>query len=392
MATGKILPFDPAELKQQPTRYFFALQVVSNSMSALARTTEINCDTRAANEDCINGGSRTRTKYSYDGWGRRTGINTSSGTTLIQVYDQSGQLLYAVQTQSGVSQTTRYVYLGRNAIAQTNSASGTSFLHTDLLGSLIATSNPSKSILTRTRYDAYGNTAAGTSPPALGFAGNVSDTHTTGFIYMQQRYYDPVAGRFLSVDPIATASNAAAFNRYTYVDNDPYGKTDPTGQCPLCLIPLVIEGAELIEAAALAKAAVATTGVLVAGAVADHIVHSDSSKSGESSQGPGKGPTVNEDKQGKHQPGQPNFQPGKSELTHPDPQGLVDRGAGTGDQVGNTPVGEAGSKERVDFGEPIGNHVDPTTGAKTETSRGIIHYGKDDVHIVPARPAPDPKP
>jgi hypothetical protein len=35
-------------------------------MSALARTTEINCDTRAANEDCINGGSRTRTKYAYD--------------------------------------------------------------------------------------------------------------------------------------------------------------------------------------------------------------------------------------------------------------------------------------------------------------------------------------
>jgi 6-phosphogluconolactonase len=34
-------------------------------MSALARTTEINCDTRAANEDCINGGSRTRTKFVY---------------------------------------------------------------------------------------------------------------------------------------------------------------------------------------------------------------------------------------------------------------------------------------------------------------------------------------
>jgi hypothetical protein len=39
-------------------------------MSALARTTEINCDTRAANEDCINGGSRTRTKYAFssDDW------------------------------------------------------------------------------------------------------------------------------------------------------------------------------------------------------------------------------------------------------------------------------------------------------------------------------------
>jgi RHS repeat-associated protein len=38
-------------------------------MSALARTTEINCDTRAVNEDCINGGSRTRTKFTYDAFG-----------------------------------------------------------------------------------------------------------------------------------------------------------------------------------------------------------------------------------------------------------------------------------------------------------------------------------
>ena len=46
-------------------------------MSALARTTEINCDTRAANEDCINGGSRTRTKYAYDGNGNVSSRNGS---------------------------------------------------------------------------------------------------------------------------------------------------------------------------------------------------------------------------------------------------------------------------------------------------------------------------
>jgi hypothetical protein len=36
-------------------------------MSALARTIERDCYTRAANEDCINGGPRTRTKYAYVG-------------------------------------------------------------------------------------------------------------------------------------------------------------------------------------------------------------------------------------------------------------------------------------------------------------------------------------
>jgi hypothetical protein len=34
---------------------------------------------------------------------------------------------------------------------------------------------------------------------------------------MQQRYYDPMAGRFLSVDPIVTdADTGYAFNRFVY--------------------------------------------------------------------------------------------------------------------------------------------------------------------------------
>jgi hypothetical protein len=35
-------------------------------MPALARSTTLDCYSRAANDDCINGGSRTRTKYGYN--------------------------------------------------------------------------------------------------------------------------------------------------------------------------------------------------------------------------------------------------------------------------------------------------------------------------------------
>jgi uncharacterized protein RhaS with RHS repeats len=50
---------------------------------------------------------------------------------------------------------------------------------------------------------------------------------------MQQRYYDPIAGRFLSVDPVVTnASNGSFFNRYAYADNNPYKYTDPDGRAP----------------------------------------------------------------------------------------------------------------------------------------------------------------
>ena len=48
---------------------------------------------------------------------------------------------------------------------------------------------------------------------------------------MQQRYYDPVAGRFLSVDPVTTdAKTGGYFNRYVYGNNNPYKYKDPDGR------------------------------------------------------------------------------------------------------------------------------------------------------------------
>jgi uncharacterized protein RhaS with RHS repeats len=48
---------------------------------------------------------------------------------------------------------------------------------------------------------------------------------------MQQRYFDPIAGRMLSVDPVTTDSNtSASFNRYAYGENNPYKYVDPDGR------------------------------------------------------------------------------------------------------------------------------------------------------------------
>ncbi len=46
-----------------------------------------------------------------------------------------------------------------------------------------------------------------------------------------QRYYDPIIGRFLSVDPVTADGNTGAnFNRYKYAANNPYRFTDPDGR------------------------------------------------------------------------------------------------------------------------------------------------------------------
>ncbi|WP_308797712.1 polymorphic toxin type 50 domain-containing protein [Agromyces silvae] len=95
-------------------------------------------------------------------------------------------------------------------------------------------------------------------------------------------------------------------------------------------------------------------------------------------------PAVNWGQQEKHFPDHFNVDPRKSVLTA-DPR-LLARHAGTGTPVGKLPVGHPGSRERVDFGEPIGRFVDRNTGAITETTRGITHYGKKGIHVVPSRP------
>jgi RHS repeat-associated protein len=48
---------------------------------------------------------------------------------------------------------------------------------------------------------------------------------------MQARYYSPNLGRFMSVDPVGgTVGSSQSWNRYSYVENNPIGMVDPSGQ------------------------------------------------------------------------------------------------------------------------------------------------------------------
>ena len=52
----------------------------------------------------------------------------------------------------------------------------------------------------------------------------------TGLYYYNARYYDPAIGRFLSPDTVVpSVSDGQAFNRYSYVRNNPIIYTDPSG-------------------------------------------------------------------------------------------------------------------------------------------------------------------
>jgi RHS repeat-associated protein len=119
------------------------------------------------------------------------------------------------------------------------------YIHTDGLGSPIARSDAAGNVISRTRYEPYGLTAAG-DVPSIGFTGHVNDADT-GLVYMQQRYYDPVAGRFLSIDPVtADEGTGGNFNRYSYANNNPYRYVDPDGRWPRLLEAKVVQNLQTI--------------------------------------------------------------------------------------------------------------------------------------------------
>jgi len=103
--------------------------------------------------------------------------------------------------------------------------------HTDALGTPVAVTDAAKGVLQRSEYEPYGRLVNRALTDGPGFAGHVQDA-ATGLTYMQQRYYDPLLGIFLSVDPVTAYSNPIGmFHRYRYAANNPYKFTDPDGRC-----------------------------------------------------------------------------------------------------------------------------------------------------------------
>jgi RHS repeat-associated protein len=104
------------------------------------------------------------------------------------------------------------------------------YIHTDALGSPVLETNAQAQVVRQVDYRAYGMEVMDAPRPGPGYTGHYRDVGT-GLVYMQQRYYDPVVGRFLSADPVATdTKNGWNLNRYNYAANNPYKFTDPDGR------------------------------------------------------------------------------------------------------------------------------------------------------------------
>jgi RHS repeat-associated protein len=115
------------------------------------------------------------------------------------------------------------------------------FTHTDWLGSARYLSDGTGlSLPSAMRYDGFGLRSAQSGPAhpsdflfaaGWGYQEEYSDVTEPGLrlMYLEQRYYDPTVGAFLSPDPI---SYTGGLNLYSYVGNNPVGGIDPSGLAP----------------------------------------------------------------------------------------------------------------------------------------------------------------
>jgi RHS repeat-associated protein len=162
--------------------------------------------------------------YGYDGSGKRIKTTQADGSIEYAIYDQSGALVSHALVTAG--QNNDYVQLDGRTIAEVLNGVPT-YLHPDLLGSPRLGTDANGAIQWQEHFDPYGSKLNGTSEK-IGYTGHAYDADTQ-LTYAQARFYDPAVGRFMSMDPIGFTGNPFTFNRYAYVNNNPYGGTDPSG-------------------------------------------------------------------------------------------------------------------------------------------------------------------
>jgi RHS repeat-associated protein len=181
-------------------------------------------------------GNRLRTAggltYRYDAEGRRVRHDSAGGSLKYSYYTKDGRLVW--QRDEPGSKRVSNIYLAGSLVAEYTRPIGSaavtvSYLHTDALGSPIAKTNSSGTQIETSEYEPYGALLNRANDDRAGYTGHVMDS-ASGLTYMQQRYYDPQIGRFLSIDPIAVRLIGDNFNRYAYAFNSPYKFTDPDGR------------------------------------------------------------------------------------------------------------------------------------------------------------------
>ncbi|MFL6140680.1 MAG: RHS repeat-associated core domain-containing protein [Labedaea sp.] len=167
------------------------------------------------------------TSYLYDADGNRLIRRDPAGSTL---YLPDQELRHT--TGTGRTCTRYYSHAGHTVATRT--ATGLRWLATDHQGSAMVTVHAAAQTITQRRQTPYGTIrgTTGSWPSTMdkGFVGGTNDN--TGLTHLGAREYDPLTGRFLSVDPVIDPNDPQQLQGYSYANGAPITMSDPDGRLP----------------------------------------------------------------------------------------------------------------------------------------------------------------
>jgi RHS repeat-associated protein len=172
--------------------------------------------------------------FAYDGQGRRITKNGISYT-----YDSNGNLL----KQTDGANTLEFIY-DDSGVAGVKYDSKTYVYRKNAQGDIIAILDSAGAVVVKYVYDAWGNhdvhllkqVYASEQSTHIGYLnpfryrGYYYDTETKLY-YLKTRYYDPVVGRFITIDDLSyiDPEHINGLNLYAYCGNNPVMNVDPEG-------------------------------------------------------------------------------------------------------------------------------------------------------------------
>jgi RHS repeat-associated protein len=179
----------------------------------------------------------TTSTYGYDGDGRRLSSTTGGGGADLRYgWDplaESGMPELALERTPAGGLVRRYLGGPLGALSQTTAA-GSSYYHTDPLGSVTDITDGGGAAQWRYAYEPFGAERSATdvsgSAPAnqLRFTGQYLDPES-GQYHLRARQYDPATGRFGALDPLESPFGSPYTGAYVYVDGRPTALVDPLG-------------------------------------------------------------------------------------------------------------------------------------------------------------------
>lgn len=180
--------------------------------------------------------------FLYDADGNRTTTNKNSALAGTSRWDINGALpQIATDTNASGALVADYHYDVDGTARSMDRTAGTYYFTQDRQNSVSAVYDAAGTDNYRYTYSAWGTptgtaTITGGQTSPYGYTGQYKDQYIPDRLQLRARSYDATQRRFTTQDAVTPAAGNPNKSAYNYADNDPGNLSDPTGNCPSCLI------------------------------------------------------------------------------------------------------------------------------------------------------------